>query len=142
MNDLKSSIGGIILLILIATGIFSVILDVTGEFIKLILWLFQLSLTDFGLSPTIEIIVKLSTFVLSYTIVGIIFNAIGLFNSNVMKFTYFVISTLIGFALSYVIMVLQKHIIIISWSILGLAIVIATMIFVIYLRQKRNDLKG
>lgn len=142
MKDIKSIIWGFIVLILIATGIFSVILDVTGEFIKLILWLFQLSLTDFGLSPTIEIIIKLSTFVLSYTIVGIIFNAIGLFNSNVMKFTYFVISTLIGFALSYVIMVLQKHIIVISWSILGLAIVIATMIFVIYSHQKRDDLKG
>lgn len=142
MKDVKSIIGALVLFILIVTGIFSFILDATGELIKFILWLFQLSLTDFGLSPTIEIIVKLSTFVLSYTIVGIIFNAIGLFNSNVMKFTYFVISTLIGFALSYVIMVLQKHIIVISWSILGLAIVIATMIFVIYLRQKRNDLKG
>jgi|LSQX01.2.fsa_nt_gb bacteriorhodopsin len=142
MKDIKSIILGFILLILITTGIFSVLLDVTGEFIKFILWLFQLSLTDFGLSPTIEIIVKSSTFVLSYSIVGIIFNAIGLFDSNLMKFVYFVISTLIGFALSYVIMVLQKHIIIISWSILGLAIVIATMIFVIYLRQKRNDLKG
>lgn len=142
MKDIKSIILGFILLILITTGIFSVLLDVTGEFIKFILWLFQLSLTDFGLSPTIEIIVKSSTFVLSYSIVGIIFNAIGLFDSNLMKFVYFVISTLIGFALSYVFMVLQKHIIIISWSILGLAIVIATMIFVIYLRQKRNDLKG
>ena len=142
MKDVKSIIGALVLFILIVTGIFSFILDATGELIKFILWLFQLSLTDFGLSPTIEIIVKLSTFVLSYTIVGIIFNAIGLFNSNVMKFTYFVISTLIGFALSYVIMVLQKHIIVISWSILGLAIVIATMIFVIYLRQKGNDLKG
>lgn len=142
MKDIKSIIGGLIVFILIATGIFSVILDVTGEFIKFILWLFQLSLTDFGLSPTIEIIVKLSTFVISYTIVGIIFNVIRLFDSNVMKSTYFVISTLIGFAFSYVIMIFQKHIIIISWSILGLAIVIATMIFVIYSHQKRNDLKG
>lgn len=136
MKDVKSIIGGLVLFILIATGIFSFILDTTGELIKFILWLFQLSLTDFGLSPFIEIIVKISTFVLSYTIVGIIFNAIGLFNSNLMKFTYFVISTLVGFTFSYLIMVLQKYIIIISWSILGLIIVIASIIFVIYLRRK------
>lgn len=142
MRDAKSIIVGIILFILIATGVFSVLIELTGEFIKLTLWIFQLSLTDFGLSPAIEIIIKSLTFILSYALVGIIFNSIGLFNSNLMKFVYFVVSTLIGFALSYVIMVLQKHIIIISCSILGLAIVIATMIFVIYLRQKRNDLKG
>ena len=142
MNDFKSIIGGIILLILIATGVFSFLLDLTGEFIKLNLWLFQLSLTDFGLSPVMEVIIKLLTFIISYALVGIIFSALGLFDSDVMKYVYFVISTLIGFALSYVIMVLQKHIIVISWSILGLAIVIATMIFVIYSHQKRNDLKG
>lgn len=142
MRDAKSIIVGIILFILIATGVFLVLIELTGEFIKLTLWIFQLSLTDFGLSPAIEIIIKSLTFILSYALVGIIFNSIGLFNSNLMKFVYFVVSTLIGFALSYVIMVSQKHIIIISWSILGLAIVIATMIFVIYLRQKRNDLKG
>src|SRR5690554_2152096 len=122
MNDLKSSIGGIILLILIATGVFSFLLDLTGEFIKLNLWLFQLSLTDFGLSPVMEVMIKLLTFIISYALVGIIFSALGLFDSDVMKYVYFVISTLIGFALSAVIMFLQEHIIMISWSILGISI--------------------
>ncbi|MCV2231217.1 hypothetical protein N7548_00055 [Acholeplasma manati] len=138
MRDVKSMIGGIILLILIATGVFSVLLELTSEFIKLTLWIFQLSLTDFGLPPAIEIIIKSLTFILSYALVGIIFNLIGLFDSNVMKYVYFVISTLIGFALSAVIMFLQEHIIIISWTILGVTII---TIITILLLKRRNTLK-
>jgi len=140
MNDFKSIIGGIILLILIATGVFSFLLDLTGEFIKLNLWLFQLSLTDFGLSPVMEVIIKLLTFIISYALVGIIFSALGLFDSDVMKYVYFVISTLIGFALSAVIMFLQEHIIMISWSILGISII--SIISVLLVIKKRNTLKG
>ncbi len=140
MNDFKSIIGGIILLILIATGVFSFLLDLTGEFIKLNLWLFQLSLTDFGLSPVMEVIIKLLTFIISYALVGIIFSALGLFDSDVMKYVYFVISTLIGFALSAVIMFLQEHIILISWSILGISII--SLISVSLLIKRRNTLKG
>jgi hypothetical protein len=140
MNDFKSIIGGIIVLILIATGLFSFLLELTGEFIKLTLWLFQLNLTDFGLSPAIEVIIKLSTFVISYILVGIIFNLLGLFDSYVMKYVYFVVSTLIGFALSAVIMFLQEHIILISWSILGISII--SLISVSLVIKRRNTLKG
>jgi len=136
MKDFKSIIGGIIVLILIATGLFSFLLEFTGEFIKLTLWLFQLSLTDFGLSPFAEIGIKLLTFVLSYTIVGIVFNALGFFDSDIMKIVYFIASTLIGFALSAVIMFLQEHIIIISWSILGITII--TIFTILLLIKKRN----
>lgn len=140
MSDIKSSIGGIILIILIATGVFSFLLELTGDFMKLVLWLFQLSLTDFGLSPFVEIGIKLLTFVLSYALVGILFNALGFFDSDIMKFVYFVVSTLIGFALSAVIMFLQEHIILISWSILGISII--SLISVSLVIKKRNTLKG
>lgn len=140
MSDVKSVIGAIILFILIATGVFSFLLELTGEFIKLILWLFQLSLTDFGLSPTVEIGIKILTFVISYTLVGIIFNALGFFDSDVMKFVYFVLSTLVGFAISAVIMFLQEHIVIISWSILGVFII--TITFVVLVKLKRKYVRG
>lgn len=140
MSNLKSVIGAIILFILIATGVFSFLLGLAGEVMKLIFWLFQLSLTDFGLSPFVEIGIKILTFVLSYTLVGIIFNALGFFDSNIMKFVYFVISTLVGFAISAVIMFLQENIIIISWSILGVFIIIVVSILLVKL--KRNDVRG
>lgn len=136
MSGIKSAIGGIIILILIATGVFSILLDLTGDFIKLVLWLFQLSLTDFGLSPFVEIGIKSLTFVLSYALVGILFNALGFFDSDIMKFVYFVVSTLIGFALSAVIMFLQENIIIISWSIFGI-FVVTTMSIVTYKIKKK-----
>ncbi|HKM23516.1 MAG TPA: hypothetical protein VJY11_01905, partial [Erysipelothrix sp.] len=70
----------------------------------------------------------------------IIFNALGFFDSNIMKFVYFVISTLVGFAISAVIMFLQENIIIISWSILGVFIIIVVSILLVKL--KRNDVRG
>lgn len=139
MRDIKSILGAILLLILIGTGVFSFLLELTGEFMKLILWLFQLSLTDFGLSPFVEIAIKSITFVLSYALVGIIFNALGFFNSVVMKFVYFVVSTLVGFALSAVIMFFQENIVIISWSILGIFVI--TVISIVLFIIKRNLVK-
>lgn len=139
MKDIKSAIGAIILIILIGTGVFSFLLEFTGEFMKFILWLFQLSLTDFGLSPFAEISIKILTFVLSYTLVGVIFNALGFFDSDIMKFVYFVVSTLIGFALSAVIMFLQENIIIISWSILGIFVI--NFISIVVFRMKKKVVK-
>lgn len=139
MSDIKSAFGAIILIILIATGVFSFLLDLTGEFMKLVLWLFQLSLTDFGLSPFVEIGIKLLTFVLSYALVGILFNALRFFDSDIMKFVYFVVSTLIGFALSAVIMFLQEKIIIISWSIFGIFVV--TVISIVTYKIKKKAVK-
>jgi hypothetical protein len=140
MDDIKSILGSIILIILLATGVFSFLLELTGEFMRLIFWLFQLSLTDFGLSPFAEVGIKSITFILSYALVGILFNALGFFDSDVMKFVYLVLSTLIGFALSAAIMFLQEHIIIISWGILGLFII--TVVSIILVKVKRNTVRG
>jgi hypothetical protein len=119
MDQIKSALGAILLLFLIATGIFGYLLEFTGEFIKFILWLFQLSLTNFGLSPFVEILVKSFTFVLSYALVGLIFNLLGFFNSKVMSFAYFVISTLVWFGISATIMFFQENIILISWVVIS-----------------------
>jgi hypothetical protein len=119
MDQIKSALGAILLLFLIATGIFGYLLEFTGEFIKFILWLFQLSLTDFGLSPFVEILVKSFTFILSYALVGLIFNLLGFFNSKIMSFAYFVISTLVWFGISATIMFFQENIIIISWIVIS-----------------------
>lgn len=141
MRGIKSIVWTIILMILIFSGLFSYILIATGEVLKFFLWLFQLSLTDFGLSPTFEIVIKLLTFVISYTTVGIIFNTLNLFDSDLMKAVYFIISTLLGFALSFVVKLLQEHIIVISWSILGISI-ISMIVYILVLIRKRKTLKG
>lgn len=119
MDQIKSALVGVLFLVLIATGIFGYLLDFTGEFIDFIFWLFQLSLTDFGLSPFVEILVKSFTFILSYALIGVIFNLLGFFNSKIMSFAYFVISTLVWFGVSATIMFFHENIIIISWIVIS-----------------------
>ena len=88
-----------------------------------------------------SIIVKILTFAVSYTLVGIIFNALGWFNSKIMSIAYFVISTLLGFALAYVVMLIETHLLEIGIT-LGVIFVlsIAAIIF-IAIKNKKQDTK-
>lgn len=45
---------------------------------------------------------------------GVLFNALGWFNSGAMKIVYFIISTIISFLLSWLIMVFEKYLLIIA----------------------------
>lgn len=87
-----------------------------------------------------SIIVKILTFAVSYTLVGLIFNALGWFNSKIMSIAYFVISTLLGFALAYVVMLIETHLLEIGIT-LGviLALSIVTII-VMAIRNKKQDI--
>ena len=81
--------------------------------------------------PTVgEIFVKVATFAITYTVVGIIFNAIGWFDSDAMKIVYFIISTLISFALCYVVMIFETHILLFS-IILGVILAAVIAFFII-----------
>ena len=77
----------------------------------------------------------------SYTLVGIIFNALGWFNSKIMSIVYFVISTLLGFALAYVVMLIETHLLEIGIT-LGVIFVLAiAAIIVIAIKNKKQDTK-
>ena len=69
--------------------------------------IFTLQYTTPETSVAGKVIVKILTFAISYTLVGIIFNALGWLNSKIMSIAYFVISTLLGFALVYVVMLIE-----------------------------------
>ena len=92
---------------------------------KFLVWLVTLNMTQSSVSSVGEIFVKVATFVITYAVVGIIFNAIGWFDSGVMKFVYFVISTLISFALCYVVMIFETHLLVFAviFGIILLAII-------------------
>lgn len=92
---------------------------------KFLVWLVTLNMTQSSVSSVGEIFVKIATFVITYAVVGIIFNAIGWFDSSVMKFVYFVISTLISFALCYVVMIFETHLLLFAviFGIILLAII-------------------
>lgn len=92
---------------------------------KFLVWLVTLNMTQSSVSSVGEIFVKVATFAITYAVVGIIFNAIGWFDSDVMKFVYFVISTLISFALCYVVMIFETHLLLFAviFGVLLLAII-------------------
>lgn len=91
-----------------------------------------------------EIFVKIAAWLISYTAVGLIFNALGWFNSDVMKFVYFVISTLVSFALCYVVMLLETYLL---YIVIALGVLLAgaiTFVIVRYIkyRKNKNDNRG
>lgn len=92
-------------------------------------WLFTLSMTESNISIFGEIFVKIATFIVSYSLVGIIFNWLGWFDSSAMKFVYFVVSTIVSFALCYVVMLLETYLLYID-IVLGIVIIGAAIIIV------------
>jgi hypothetical protein len=122
-----------VLLALVATGLFGFFLNIFVGLTEFMLWLFRLSLTEFGFLPIIEIIIKISTFLFSFSVVGYVFGFLRWFNSALMSFSYFVVSTLLGFGLSYLLMQFQTHIIIISWIFL---ITILLLLGIVLLKKR------
>lgn len=131
---MKSKIAGILALIIfvffITSGLFEGIMN-------FFVWLVTLNATQSSISAAGEIFVKIASFVVSYTAVGILFNAIGWFNSDAMKLVYFIVSTLVSFALCYVVMLLETYLLYIA---IGLGVLLLLIIgFIIVLCFKNRD---
>ena len=77
MKKIFGFLAGIVLVLLLCSGIFA-------DIMKFFTWLFTLEYITPDTSIAGSIIVKMLTFAVSYTLVGIIFNSIGLFNSRLM----------------------------------------------------------
>lgn len=122
MKKLSGIIASIVLLLLLCSGIFA-------DIVNFIVWLFTLQYITPETSIAGSIIVKILTFAVSYTLVGIIFNALRLFNSKLMSIAYFIISTLLGFALAYVVMLIETHLLVIG-IILGIILLISLGIII------------
>lgn len=122
-ND--NPIGAIVFLILIASGAFAFIMSVLGHIMAFFLWLFTISMTEFGISPEAEVFVKIATFALSYGLVGILFSFDDGFKEKdkAMGIAYLVISTFLGFGLSVVVMFLEQNIVIIFWVVISILII-------------------
>lgn len=123
----------IILIFLFASGLLGILFSILTHIMTFFVWLLTISMTEFGISPEEEIFVKIATFAISYGLVGALFGLVGGFKGkgDVMSIAYFIISTLIGFALSWLIMIIQQHILIIFWVIISLVILLG-LSFAIY----------
>ena len=134
MKRLSGFLAGIVLLLLLCSGIFV-------DIMEFFTWLFTLQYITPETSVAGSIIVKILTFAVSYTLVGIIFNALGWFNSKVMSIAYFVFSTLLGFALAYVVMLIETHLLEIGIT-LGVIFVLAVAAIIFNaIKNKKEDTK-
>lgn len=129
---MKSKIAGILALIVfvffVTSGLFEGIMN-------FFVWLVTLNATQSSISAAGEIFVKIASFVVSYTAVGILFNFIGWFNSDAMKLVYFIVSTLVSFALCYVVMILETYLLYIAIGLGVLLLLIIGFIVVSYLKN-------
>lgn len=129
MRKLSGLIAGLILLFLLCSGI---LVDIVEFFT----WLLMLQYTSPDTSIAGDVIVRILTFAVSYTLVRLIFNSLGWFNSKVMKFAYFIISTLLGFVLAYIVMLIETHLLAIG-IILGCILVASIIVLIIVKRKKQ-----
>ena len=100
-------------------------------------WLVTLNMTQSNISMAGEIFVKIAAWIISYTVVGMIFHALGWFDSDAMKFVYFIISTLVSFALCYIVMLLETYLL---YIVIGLGVLLAIVIIlaiVLYIRHRK-----
>lgn len=122
----------IILIFMIADGFI-------GDFFKFCTWLVTLNMTQSSVSTAGEIFVKIAAWIISYISVGLLFNTIGLFNKKIMRFAYFVISTLVSFALCYVVMLLEKYLLYIAIIFSILLAVAMLLIITLHIKEKRRN---
>ena len=103
MKKTFGSILGLAVLIFICTS--GLVEPVTKVFI----WLITLQYNSPDISLFGQLVAKYGTWIITYSLVGVLFNALGWFNGGAMKIVYFIISTILSFLLSWIIMVFENE---------------------------------
>ena len=129
MKKIFGILTGIVLVLFLCSGVFS-------DILKFFTWLFTLKYITPDTSVAGSIVVKILTFTVSYTLVGIVFNLLGWFNSKVMAIVYVIISTIIGFLLAYVVMIIEKHLLVIGIILSAIFIISVVLLIVIHINNK------
>ena len=103
MNAILSRLTDLVVLMITAIS------GLLKKTVTFLLWLVKLDLTENSVSSFGEVIVKVATFAITYTVVGWIFKTLGWFNSKAMKLAYVIISTVVSFGLCFVVSLFEKH---------------------------------
>ena len=122
MKKILGTTVSFVILLLLLSGAFT-------NFVAFLEWLFALKHSLPETSRAGGIIVRVLTFVVSYGLVGILFNLFGWFNSKAMSITYSIVSALLGFVFAYIVWTIEQHILIIG-IVLGLILLAVVLYFV------------
>ena len=131
-GKISAFIGLIILIFLCTSGLIEPIT-------KVFVWLITIDSNSPDISIFGQLVAKYGTWIITYSLVGILFRSLGWFNSTAMKIVYFILSTIISFLLSWLIMVLENYLWIIA-IIIGSLLVIGFGVFItllIYDKKKK-----
>lgn len=127
-------ISSVVLLLLLCSGVFVGIVRFLG-------WLFFLQYASPDTSIAGGIVVRILVFLVSYGLVGLIFNTLRWFNGKAMSIAYFIISTLLGFALAYVVWTIEKYILVIGIA-MGAILLGVIVYFSVCFILDRKKMKG
>lgn len=134
-KKILSIIAFFVVIFVFTSGLFETVTNV-------IVWLVTLNFNSPDISILGQLVVKYGTWFITFSLVGIIFKALGFFNSDAMKMVYFIISSIISFLFSWLFFVLEQYmfnISIILGSLLGMIIVSYLSILVLYhLKEKKK----
>ena len=133
MKKVIGTIAGIVFLLLLSSGIFVKIVEFGT-------WFFMLQYSGPETSIPGEIAVRLLTFLVSYGLVGIIFEIFGFYNSRLMKISYFVISTIVGFIFAYIVWTIEGHLLIIEIVLAAIATLIIVFFVIRTVVRKRKKI--
>ena len=131
-GKINAFIGLIILIFLCTSGLIEPIT-------KVFVWLITIDSNSPDISIFGQLVAKYGTWIITYSLVGILFRSLGWFNSTAMKIVYFILSTIISFLLSWLIMVLENYLWIIA-IIIGVLLVVGLGVFItllIYNKKKK-----
>lgn len=134
-NKIAGIIGLVAVIFLFTSGLFE---WCTNVFV----WLITLNYSSPTISVFGQLFVKYSTWIITFTTVGMIFKRLNWFDSDAMKLVYFVVSTLISFALSYVVMILEQYAVYIAIGLGLIILILASIITTLYVKSKKKDDKG
>lgn len=137
MGKLAGLLAVIVILLLLCTGIFTNLVNFFG-------WLFLLQYSQPETTVFGGITVRILTFLISYALVGVIFTALDWYDSKIMSVSYFVISTLLGFILAYIVWCIEKYILIICivMGVLLILAIVAIVVLVILNKKRTKEIQG
>ena len=142
-GNIKNILFHILAVVLVLSGAISVMLtffaEATAKMIEFFTWLFLLEYTQSEISLVGEIVIRALTFAITFTSVRILFGLTGWWNSKAMQIVYWVISTIVSFGLSYIVMSLEQHMVTILIVLIIVAVVILAVWLTVYFVRKKKQ---
>lgn len=132
MKRIIGFLAGVAILLFLSSGI----LSDAGVFFE---WYFKLKYTQPNVSDVSSVVVRVLTFIASFSLVGMFFGAVGWFDKKAMKIAYAIVSTILNFVFAYVIWKIEEHIItviIVLSIVFALAIAFLIICLIFYIKEK------